>query len=179
MFLHTLGRYLDLKTAIGELDTPYAYAQESLRRYARWMADHERPYLSRPEGLEYPTETWSAQDMRKSDVFKFAAKHARGAERERFLERSDYFFRSSVEELTGANTRTLTRPVVLMMTCGYMHAYFQSHPTESAPLAPSGLDFGRPERFVPQRQRALAKLAGFGAVGATAGLALAYWVLAR
>ena len=32
----------------------YAYARASLLHYARWMADHEVPYLSRPERLEYP-----------------------------------------------------------------------------------------------------------------------------
>lgn len=175
VFLQTLGRYLDLKAGIGELDARYAYAQESLRRYARWMADRERPYLSQPEMLEYPTETWSAQDMRKSDVFNFAAKHVHGPERERFLERSVYFFRSSVGELMNSKTCALTRPVVLMMTCGYMHAYCQSHPQESAPEAPLGIEFGRPERFVPRRVRVLAKLAFLAVVAGTASLALAHW----
>ena len=47
--------------------------------YARWMAGHERPYLDRPEILEFPTETWDAQDMRKSEVFDLAALHAASA----------------------------------------------------------------------------------------------------
>jgi hypothetical protein len=153
VFLQALGRYLNFKIERGQLDKTYAYAQASLLHYACWMADHEVPYLSRPDILEYPTETWSAQDMRKSDVFAFAATHARGGVRERFLERSASFFRSSIGELASAKTRTLTRPVVLLMSHGYMQAYFQLHPEEAAPQADSDQNFGRPERFLSQRAR--------------------------
>lgn len=157
VFLQVLGHYLDLKVQRHDLDTMYAYAQASLLHYARWMATHERPYLTRPEQLEFPTETWSAQDMRKSDVFKFAVKHAHGGERERFLERSDFFFSSSVDELTASPTRALTRPVVILMSCGYMQRYFQRRPDVTAPRGP-GADFGAPQAFVPQRDRVKAKL---------------------
>ena len=54
MFLQSLGRYLDYKAERGELDRMYAYARASLLHYARWMADHEYPYLEKPEILEYP-----------------------------------------------------------------------------------------------------------------------------
>ena len=174
MFLQVLGRYLDIKIQWGQLDVMYAYARESLLAYARWMAEHEAPYLLRPDRLEFPTETWSAQDMRKSDVFKFATKHSSGAERERFRERSGFFFRSSVAELMAFPTRNLTRPVVIMMTCGYMHAYFDLHPDETAPAAPIAPDFGTPQRFVSQRDRVLTKLKAVGAAGLAAGLVLAY-----
>ena len=96
------------------------------------MAEHERPYLDKPEILEYPNETWPAQDMRKSDVLYFAAKHASGPERDRFLDRAAFFFRSSVGTLSGMPTRTLARPVVLLLSCGTMHAWFQKHPDDSA-----------------------------------------------
>src|SRR5262249_21965107 len=121
MFLECLGRYLDTKAELGEIDTIYAYARESLLHYARWMAVHETPYLTRASQLEYPTETWSAQDMRKSNIFIFAIKHAAEPERERFTKRAEFFFRSSTSELLSAASRSLTRPVVLMMTSGHMH----------------------------------------------------------
>ena len=64
------------------------------------MVDHEYPYLERPEILEYPTETWAAQDMRKSEVFRMAALHTRSDdERRRFLERAEHFFASCVSQL--------------------------------------------------------------------------------
>ena len=58
-----------------------------LLHFARWMADHERPYLDRPELLEFPTETWAAQDIRKSEIFDLAARHASGEDVARFTER--------------------------------------------------------------------------------------------
>src|SRR5258708_37731702 len=112
MFLQSLGRYLDDKAERDQRDQMYAYARASLLHYARWMADHEYPYLDKPEILEYPTETWAAQDMRKSEVFKYAALHAKGGERARFLERAEFFFRDSTSRLSGMKTRTLCRPVV-------------------------------------------------------------------
>ena len=65
MFLQSLGRYLDYKAERGELDQMYAYARACLLHYANWMVDSEYPYLEKPEILEYPTETWAAQDMRR------------------------------------------------------------------------------------------------------------------
>ena len=158
VFLQILGKYLDLKIERGHLDSMYAYARASLLHYAGWMAGNEIPYLTTPEKLEYPTETWSAQDMRKSDAFKFAAKHAPLSSRDRFVEMSEYFFRSSLKELLSSQTRTLTRPLVLMMTHGYMHTYFQHHPGHSAPGIDRVSDFSAPEHFIPQRIHALRKL---------------------
>ncbi|VTS00259.1 hypothetical protein : Uncharacterized protein OS=bacterium UASB270 GN=U27_06401 PE=4 SV=1 [Gemmata massiliana] len=184
MFLQALGKYLDHKAERDELDGMYAYARASLLHYARWMADHEVPTLSRPEILEYPNETWTAQDMRKSEVFKFAAKHAAGAEKTRFLERAEFFFRDSVSRLTAFETRTLARPVVLMLSFGYMHAHFQRHPEEAAPPPKIEVhDFGRPEVFVPQKVRAKkrAKLlvVGGAAIGLLSVVALVGWLLLK
>ena len=169
MFLQSLGRYLDYKAEHGEVDSMYAYARASLLHYARWMADYEYPYLEKPAILEYPTETWAAQDMRKSEIFKYAAKHSTGAERSRFLERSDFFFRYAVEKLSSMPTRTLARPVVLLLSYGYMHAYFQKNPSESAPAPPTGADFGRPEIFVPQKVRALRRFKILAVTAAAVG----------
>jgi hypothetical protein len=93
--------------------------------------------------------------MRKSEVFKFAAKHATGEERMRFLDRSEFFFRYVTTTLMGMKTRTLARPVVIMLSNGFMHAYFLKYPDEAAPpprMNPT--DFGKPEDFVPQKVRA-------------------------
>ena len=40
------------------------------------MVEHERPYLDHPEQLEYPTETWAAQELRKANVLRWAARYA-------------------------------------------------------------------------------------------------------
>jgi YetA-like protein len=177
MFLQSLGRYLDHKAERGELDRMYAYARASLLHYARWMADNEYPYLDKPEILEYPTETWPAQDIRKSDIFKIAAKHATNEERDRFLNRSEFFFRYAVEKLSTMPTRSLARPVVLLLSNGYMHAYFQKKPNESAPVPPPISDFGEPESFVPQKTRAIRRCKILAASGAIAGGLLLVYLL--
>jgi hypothetical protein len=130
MFLQSLGRYLDYKIELGQLDAAYAYGRASLLHYARWMAGHERPYLERPEILEYPNETWAAQDMRKSEVFRYAARHATGGEHDRFRERAAFFFHDCVKRLSAFPTRTLARPVVLMLSFGYAHAHAVKHPED-------------------------------------------------
>src|SRR6185295_9991352 len=121
------GRYLDYKIERGSLDAMYAYARNCLLAYASWMAAHEYPYLDRPEELEYPTETWAAQEMWKSDVFGFAARHAEGEERDWFLERSGFFFKQSVDTLSRLATGTLTRPVVLLLGRGFLYPYLLHH----------------------------------------------------
>lgn len=176
VFLQALGKYLDYQAEHDDLDWMYAYGRAALLHYARWMAENEYPFLEKPVLLEYPTETWVAQDMRKSEVFKFAAKHAAGEERARFLERSEFFFRYVTTTLMGMKTRTLARPVVIMLSNGFMHAYFQKHPDVAAPLPRvNPPDFGEPEIFVPQKVRAKRRFAILSAVLATIGLLAFLW----
>jgi hypothetical protein len=180
MFLQSLGRYLAGKAERGELDRMYAYARSSLLHYARWMAEHEYPYLDKPEILEYPTETWAAQDMRKSEVFYHAALHAVGAERARFLERAEFFFRSSTQTLGTLPTRTLARPVILLLSNGLMHSWFVRHPDASLPPpAEPGADFGQPEVFIPQKVRALRRAKALAAAALVVGAAAAVGLLLR
>ncbi len=178
MFLQALGKYLDHKIELGQLDAMYARGRASLLHYARWMAAHEYPYLEKPERLEYPTETWAAQDMRKSEVFWFAWLHAEGEERERFRERARFFYEYSVNALSGMSTRTLCRPVVLLLAHGFRQGWFEDNPEAHAPAQPPVADFGEPERFEPQKARALRRAKWLAAVVgalALAGLAWLAW----
>ncbi len=177
VFLCALGKYLDFKAERQQLDAAYAYARSALLAYARWMAAHEQPYFERKEQLEFPTETWIAQEMWKSDAFNFARQHAAGGERARFRERAEFFFRYSTETLLTMPTHTMTRPMVLMLSHGYMHAYFALHPDMAKPPADViPAHFPAPERFVPQKERAKRRaivcLAAGGAVAASGLIAL-------
>jgi hypothetical protein len=156
MFLQALGRYLDVKMELGEYDEPYIYGRESLLHFARWMSLHEYHYLERPEILEYPTETWAAQDLRKADVFDLAAKYSGSLERAKFFTKSEFFYIKALEMLSAYSTRTFTRPMVLLLTQGWMHAWFKNHLSsmEPIPYVPTLL-FKPPVRFVPQKTRAL------------------------
>ena len=74
-------------TALGK----EAYGRAVLLHFARWMVVHERPYLDRPDLLEYPTETWAAQDLRKANVMRIAALHTDDPLRTQLRERGDQF----------------------------------------------------------------------------------------
>ena len=155
VFLQTLGKYLDYRSDRGLVDERYAYAREALLRYARWMADHERAYLEHPAGLEYPTETWAAQDIRKAAVFEFAARYADDAtERARFLARATHFFEYSTKTLVQASTGRLVRPLVLLLAYGFQRPNSGPAPGIAAPpvrlLAKA--------MFVPLRRRVVRRL---------------------
>jgi len=167
VFLQAAGKFLDYKAEIGEVDASYAYGRAALLHYARWMAQHEVPYLDHPEKLEYPTETWAAQDVRKSDVFLFAARHAEGPERERFVERARFFFDYSMGALLREKTRAFARPVVLLLSNGLMQ--LGARVKLNCPAPPDALaPFGSPERFVTQKSIAKRRLLALGAPAAAA-----------
>jgi hypothetical protein len=180
MYMQSLGKYLQWKIERDELDAMYAYGREVLLHFARWMVDHERPYLDRPELLEFPNETWAAQDMRKSEVFDHAARHASGEDAARFTERAEFFFRYSIDTLATMPSRTLARPVVLMLVHGSLRAHVRKHGIVPAP-APREDWVTRwpvPETFVPQRAKAQRRLkqiavAGIAALFAAAAFAAA------
>jgi hypothetical protein len=168
VFLQALAEYLEQKNELSERDEMYGYARASLLHYAEWMVDHEYPYLDKPEILEYPNETWPAQDLRKCDVLNLAARHVDDSVRRTFLERADFFFRSATTALAGKSSHSLTRPLVLILTHGHMHAWFQSNAAAPAlPPADVDPDFGKPTAFVPQRTRVLRRAAVGGALALT------------
>jgi hypothetical protein len=176
MFLQALGKYLDYKAELGQLDDMYAYARAALLHYARWMVDHEYPYLEKPEILEFPTETWAAQDMRKSEIFWYARLHSEDeGERARFQERARYFFNYSIRTLETMPTKHLCRPVVLLLSHGYRQAWFERYLEACAPkptIEPRS--FGKPITFEPQKRRAIRRFKRLVLVGgALAMLSLA------
>jgi hypothetical protein len=157
VFLQALGKFLDYKTELGDTDRMYAYGRDALLHYARWMADRERPYLDNPAILEYPTETWAAQDIRKGEVFTFAAQLAGAGDRARFLERAAFFFNASLATLVDSPTRALARPIVLLLSNGFMGAGRRPPQLRPVPASEAG-DYGRPEPFTPQKTIAKARL---------------------
>ncbi|MDE0866765.1 MAG: hypothetical protein OSA98_23550 [Rubripirellula sp.] len=157
MFLQALGRYLEIKISLDEIDEMYSYAKLTLLRYADWMAEHEYPFLDKPEKLEFPTETWAAQDMRKVEVFQWAARHASEQQKQTFLEKASFFFKESVRQLNEFETKGLCRPIALLLSNGYSHDFFSSGQLEKmTPSPPASVTTFAPQKsFLSQKTRAI------------------------
>jgi len=150
VFVQALGKYLDVKIDARQIDFMFCYAQASLLYYAEWMVSNEVPYATVLDKVEIPTETWPAQDIRKSVVFDFAAKHASEPARSRFTRKADFFFEACIRDLRKFSTCTLVRPLALLLGNAHIHAYFVSHPQEIARVVEKRFDFGRPQSFKGQ-----------------------------
>jgi hypothetical protein len=179
MFLQSLGKYLAFKAERAEFDDTYAFGRDALLHYARWMVEHEYPYLDKPEKLQFPTETWAAQDIRKSDVLYYASLHASNDERPEFEERAAFFHVNSVKTLSGLATRVLARPVIILLSSGFMHSWRQLNSEVVAPAPARQVDYGTPQPFEPQRIRAERRAKTLGATVAAVLFATLAWLMWR
>jgi hypothetical protein len=170
MFLQVLGWYLHEKAMSRSFDDMYFFARESLLHYARWIEQHERPYLDRPEVLEFPNETWAAQDLRKADVLRWAALHAEGEERHAFLTRASFFQATSFARLQAMPTHRYTRPTILVLANSarfgwYSKAQWQM-PYRDVPVGPTrwpdGAQFETQKIQAFRRARSIALSVGLG-----------------
>lgn len=172
VFLSGLVRFLESSTDPEQ--RPYARA--ALIHYVSWAEENEYVYLDKPERLLEPTETWAAQELRKSEVFDLAARHAVDeAQRERWRAKAAHFHAAAVERLSDAKTRYYSRPVALSMTFGARRAFFAANPTEGEAYTPlTDIDWGRPTRFIRQREHAARRIVAITVtLGALALLAFA------
>ena len=147
VFLVAVTKYIDKKSERGELDDSREYAIHCLLVYAEWMLRHEYPYLDKPEQLEFPNETWAAQDLRKSVIFHRAARHAAPDRRDALLEKARFFFETTREELARHGTSRCTRPLALMFQNGWIGAQLDGQIMTSSAPSLQALSFGRP---IPQ-----------------------------
>jgi hypothetical protein len=150
VFLQLLGRYLDLKVERGETDEMFCYTRDSLLHYAKWMCEHEQRSVTKFDTVNFPTETWPAQDLRKGNILFFAAKYSQEPLRSTFLEKARFFFEKPFDDLCSFETRTFTRPLILLMFSSAMPSYFHQYPDERAPEVACGYDFGQPQQFKSQ-----------------------------
>ncbi len=149
VFLQVLGKYLNLKLEAGQIDDELHHARASLLHYARWMAVHEVPYKDVLHKVHIPTETWPAHDMRKCHVLHVAAEFAPAEERAKLHERATFFFDRSLTDVLSFETAHLTRPLVILCICGFVHSYYQNHPEAGFEEASAPVAFGLPQPFPP------------------------------
>ncbi len=153
MYLSALARYLEVKAQEEQWDEMYRYTQTAFIYYAAWMAEHERPYLDRPEQLEYITEAWPAQELRKANALRLAARHADEPLRSRLGRRAEQLADRAWADLQKFPTRTSTRALAVVMVEGVRDAYYRWKNDPPARQITGPKHFSRPEPFLPQRER--------------------------
>lgn len=150
VFLQVLGKYLDYKSELGEIDYFYFYTKESLLHYADWMLLNEKPYKSVLHKVLLPTETWPAHDVRKSHVLFLAAKYCNPDDRKKYRKKAKYFFQNGLTDLLSFSTAYLARPRVILATYGYIFQYFSIN-EDTVETASHNYNFGSPTKFKPQK----------------------------
>ncbi|MFM9068207.1 MAG: hypothetical protein ACKOUR_12855 [Planctomycetota bacterium] len=169
VYLQALDRYLITMQQESAPDDLLEYVQASLLHYARWMADHELNYLDKPAQLEFPTETWAAQDLRKGLVLQQAAHWAVGAERTRLWTRGQQLLDQAWTQLMEFPSRSFSRPSALVLSQCYIERRMALQPVtnEQPParqLSTPAANFGSPSPFI--RQKALIKRQARSPLGA-------------
>jgi hypothetical protein len=81
------------------------------------MLLHETTFLSRSDELEYPNETWCAQDLRKAAIFAFVSNLTDNSEKKiRYMEKAVFFYNKSLDDIQNFKERQyLARPQALLM----------------------------------------------------------------
>jgi hypothetical protein len=119
VFLQALGKYLSMKRESGETGHEFCYARDSLLHYAAWMLEHERPYSEQLHKVLLPTETWSAQDVRKACVLIAAAEYCPNESLAQQMRAAGArYFHRCLDDLLAFPTAHHVRPRVLLSVYG-------------------------------------------------------------
>lgn len=184
MHLQAQCRMIDVLEQVPGQEANLQYAVASLLHYARWMLEHERPVLDHPEQLQYPTETWAAQDVRKWHVLAYASRWCSTREEgEKMMAKAEWFYDYVMKTLDGFETKSLCRPVVLMLGCGWQR---DSLLKDFEAMCPKSLELPKEwaaqEWFIPQRNEAVGrakKILAIGAVGMLVLFVAAAWFVVK
>lgn len=114
ILLQAIAKYLETKVSIEQIDDAFIYAKDSFLHYAEWIVEYESPFLFNPEKLEFPNQTWTAQDLRKANVL-FVASCYSLEKRELYLNRARYFVNYVASTLSSEETRYYSRILIILM----------------------------------------------------------------
>lgn len=146
VFLQSVIRYVEI-TANDYPAEParYGFSLAGLMHYASWMADHERPAMTEPEHLDFPNETWDAQEIRKAYILFYAASCIQDqSEQSRFKAAAQRFYTHVLEVIGGSDCGHYSRILAILMQnhglYGYVakvsYTYSDALPERFSPVAP-------------------------------------------
>jgi len=114
ILMTSIARYLYLKREAGNTDVHYSYARAAFMHYANWMRENERPFLSDPGQLEFPNDTWVAQDIRKA-MLMFQAAELHPARAEEYQNKGNQWLADVCETLAQGEQKHYARILIILM----------------------------------------------------------------
>ncbi|PKI02358.1 hypothetical protein [Glaciecola sp. 33A] len=116
VFMQSVAKYLWMCETVYGIDHDYASIKKSFLHYIEWIATQEQPYLDNHQKLEYPNDTWTAQDLRKIMVLKIALNYADLPHlKELMQQKVDSLTRYVENKLCNSNEKDFTRVIALVM----------------------------------------------------------------
>lgn len=110
--IQSLLRYL---VVIPDRDGIHEYIVQCLASIGNWMFEHCQPTLDTPEKLEFPTETWAAQDLRKANCLLSISRIPGIEQGQRFEQKGLEFFDVVWNQLMRYESADFTRPRALVL----------------------------------------------------------------
>lgn len=150
IMLAATARYLQLKSLLAEFDTDFHAVRQSFLAYCSWMRQHERLYLTAPEQLEYPNDTWLAQDIRKA-MLMFQAAELCPEQTKEFTEKAQHWLKEVTSGLAQSKELHFARiQIILLQNFGphsatetYLSTELRSRQIPNQPRSPLAAMTGR------------------------------------
>ncbi|WP_201220798.1 hypothetical protein [Halochromatium roseum] len=147
VLLQATIRLIWFKEQRDHYDADWGYAVNCLLHYADWMLLHEGIYLDTPDILEFPNQTWTAQDLRKACIFYAAARY-HPTNRKALQEKAQAFETEIHQRLVDHEETAFTRVQAILLQNLPMLAYYKdatacSHPIPEIETAASPFDHNR------------------------------------
>ena len=120
VFLQSVCRYIWAKSSNKQFDESFQYAKQLVIKFADWMAVNEQPYLLNPDILEFPNNTWTAQDLRKVNILLFANLLEQKAS---YLQKANSIYEFIVKALNQDANNHYCRILCILMQNEGMYSY--------------------------------------------------------
>ncbi|MGK0370098.1 MAG: hypothetical protein ACJAW1_000336 [Glaciecola sp.] len=114
VYLQAVVKYLLLKETRDSIDEDYWYARYALIHYGKWMLSNEDFYLRNADELEFPNDTWCAQDTRKMNLFCWLY-YFDEIQPEIYLHKANEYYQYIVEHLSMSDETHFARILAILM----------------------------------------------------------------
>lgn len=142
IFLQAVVRYLLLKESLEQNDADYWYARDGLMHYGRWMLHNESYYLDSPEQLEFPNDTWCAQEIRKANLFYYCHYFA-NENNPAYIQKAQAYYSYIAQRLATSSETQHTRILAILMQNDGVEQKFLLNPSQSS-VSPQHIEHGEP-----------------------------------